>query len=262
MTLKVAFTDIEAGYPTAEPWNKLQVTTPLQDDLFPQSAESRLVAATDWLKYRLQECVRSHTNCMRKGEKQMAVPGRLLDLETGFGPYTIRLVKPDVGFSTPYMTLSHRWGNVLPCQTTTANISNRYFEIKPVELPTTFQHAIMITRRLGIRFLWIDSLCIVQDDPSDWEMEASKMASIYSSSYLTIAAISSLNSNGGCIPEFPPSAYFKINAKGTEHTSVYIRQDQFEVDLSRAHSEITGSEVPWSIPLVNIIDRNISSGLY
>jgi hypothetical protein len=161
----------------------------------------------------------SHSKCARKAQAQPATPGRLLDLETGLINPFIRLVNPGSGFER-YMTLSHRWGDVQPCKTTIQNMPQRLREIKMEELPTTFQHAVIITRKLDVRFLWIDSLCIVQDDPSDWEVEASKMASIYSASFLTIAAVSSFNGNGGCIPEYPPSAFFKIDARDDENRRV------------------------------------------
>jgi len=121
------------------------------------------------------------------------------------------------------------------------------------DLPKTFQHAVKITRDIGIRFLWIDSLCIVQDDPADWEIEASKMASIYSGSYLTIAAISSRDSRGGCIPELTPSEYFKIDGRGKGNTSIYVRQTPSQVHLRRAHLEITGGWNPLYIPLVSTL---------
>jgi hypothetical protein len=56
------------------------------------------------------------------------------------------------------------------------------------QLSQTFQDAIMITRRLGIKYLWIDSLCILQDSKSDWEVESAKMGQYYASSWLTIGA--------------------------------------------------------------------------
>ena len=65
------------------------------------------------------------------------------------------------------------------------------------KLPKTFRDAVSVTRALDVRYIWIDSLCIVQDDLEDWEQEAAKMASIYENSFLTIAAVDSPNSNGG-----------------------------------------------------------------
>jgi hypothetical protein len=64
--------------------------------------------------------------------------------------------------------------------------------------PATFRDAINIARVLGIEYIWVDALCIVQDDPIEWQKEASKMESIYSGSSLTIAATDATNSSGGC----------------------------------------------------------------
>jgi hypothetical protein len=95
------------------------------------------------------------------------------------------------------MTLIYRWGDVQPCKNDytkhATKISGHQNGRAPNHVSTRSDHH----SELDVRFLWIDSLCIVRDDPSDWELEASKMASIYSASYLTIAAVSSFNGNGG-----------------------------------------------------------------
>jgi hypothetical protein len=64
-------------------------------------------------------------------------------------------------------------------------------------LPRTFQDAVLVTRRLGVKYLWIDSLCIIQDDVEDWQTESGKMADIYSDAYLVIGANRSADCNGG-----------------------------------------------------------------
>ena len=56
------------------------------------------------------------------------------------------------------------------------------------DIPKTFQDAITVTRYLGFHYIWIDSLCIVQDDNEDWARESAKMSSIYANAVLTIAA--------------------------------------------------------------------------
>jgi hypothetical protein len=68
-------------------------------------------------------------------------------------------------------------------------------------MPMTFKDAIMVTRNLGIRYLWIDSLCILQDSEADWAIEASRMADIYRYSTLTIAASSSMDCTKGFLLE-------------------------------------------------------------
>ncbi|KAH9204844.1 hypothetical protein DL95DRAFT_271743, partial [Leptodontidium sp. 2 PMI_412] len=59
---------------------------------------------------------------------------------------------------------------------------------------------VRITRSLGIRYLWIDCLCIIEDDPQDWEQQAAAISSVYRHAYLTISASASLDSTSGCFP--------------------------------------------------------------
>lgn len=66
------------------------------------------------------------------------------------------------------------------------------------EMPKTFVDAITITRHLGIRHLWIDSLCICQDDPEDWARESSCMCDVYNNAHVVIAANRSGDCEGGC----------------------------------------------------------------
>src|SRR4051794_22873221 len=82
--------------------------------------------------------------------------------------------------------------------TTKATKSTRLKSIPLVKLPKSFREAVFITRRLGYLYLWIDSLCIVQDDKEDWQQESAKMADIYENAALTIAASDSADSHKGC----------------------------------------------------------------
>lgn len=65
------------------------------------------------------------------------------------------------------------------------------------DLPRTFQDAVITTRAIGIQYLWIDSLCIIQDDLGDWRQESSKMAEVYTNAWLTIAASYARDSTEG-----------------------------------------------------------------
>jgi hypothetical protein len=87
-----------------------------------------------------------------------------------------------------WVTLSHCWGQNQPLRTTTQTLARHQQSLSMNELPSLFQDAVTITRSLGFRYLWIDSLCIVQDSKVDWTREISKMGSIYKNSVLTICA--------------------------------------------------------------------------
>jgi hypothetical protein len=83
-----------------------------------------------------------------------------------------------------YVALSYRWGSENNLKTTKLTLEDYQNGI----LPRTLLDAVIVTRRLGARYIWIDSLCIVQDDPGDWAAEAAKMGGVYMNSYFTIAA--------------------------------------------------------------------------
>ena len=72
-------------------------------------------------------------------------------------------------------------------------------------LPKTFQDAIVMARRLGARYIWIDSLCIFQDSRDDWLRESSAMCDIYTRSQLNIACTAAQNSDEGCFRDRDPS---------------------------------------------------------
>lgn len=93
-----------------------------------------------------------------------------------------------------YVTLSHCWGGSLPLRTTKETVHLYSWEIPYELIPKTFHDALTITRALDVPYLWIDALCIIQDDHNDWQIEASKMKDVYSGSLITIAATHALNS--------------------------------------------------------------------
>ena len=113
------------------------------------------------------------------------LPTRVIDV-THDNP---RLVESQ-GESSQYVALSHCWGKSKTVVTDTCTLSSRKKGIEFCSLPKTFQDAIMVTRRLGYRYIWIDSLCIVQDSQSDWQREAAMMGDYYGQAHLTISATS------------------------------------------------------------------------
>jgi hypothetical protein len=100
-----------------------------------------------------------------------------------------------------YVTLSHCWGDRHIVTTTKESLPRRKDGIEVSLLPKTFVDAIMITRKLKFRYLWIDSLCIIQDDEADWELESKEMAKIYKNSALTISASAAPNGEYGCFSQ-------------------------------------------------------------
>jgi hypothetical protein len=68
-------------------------------------------------------------------------------------------------------------------------------------LPPTFRDAIIVTRRLGCQFLWIDSLCIIQDSHSDWVIESAKMQAYYQQALITLAADRAIGDHEGFLQD-------------------------------------------------------------
>ena len=115
------------------------------------------------------------------------LPSRLLFIEKGStGP--VAFLTETAGMCGRYFCLSHRWGSAQPLRLTKQSlVAFKEFGIPWESMPHTFKDAAMLVLELGFNFLWIDSLCIIQDDEEDWKQEAANMGSIFRNSYLTIA---------------------------------------------------------------------------
>ncbi|CRK14558.1 hypothetical protein BN1723_010390 [Verticillium longisporum] len=149
----------------------------------------------------IRKCSEEHPLC-GSGEPT-ELPTRILylgaDLKFEGHPTDIKLMEPLPNQKDRYIALSHCWGkDQQPLRTTTATLDDHKAGIQFGQLPKTFQDAVMVSRRLGVQYLWIDSLCIIQDSAEDWEIEASRMAVVYRNSWVTVAGSCSSSSSSGC----------------------------------------------------------------
>ncbi|KAK5991448.1 MFS-type transporter pynF-like protein [Cladobotryum mycophilum] len=139
-----------------------------------------------------------HESC--PSEKHDSLPHRVLALETlPSGNISVRLLE-NGGAKGRYATLSHCWGSYQTCVTTRAALDQHKKDIPWLQIPPTFQDSIRFCLAIGIHHLWIDALCIIQDDLTDWQLESAQMADIYQNSYIMLAATSSTSDSGGCFP--------------------------------------------------------------
>lgn len=99
------------------------------------------------------------------------------------------------------MALSHCWGSSPTLKMLSTNIESFRIGIKVRDLPSTFKDAVQMTRLLGFDYIWIDSLCIVQDNLTDWEEQSSLMASVYGNAELVLAASSASSTEDGFLKE-------------------------------------------------------------
>jgi hypothetical protein len=119
------------------------------------------------------------------------MPTRVLDLARATKDKAVLIATAQLPKPAPYACLSYCWGSDLDgvVRTVKANLKGHQTTGIPLStLPQTIQDAATVCAKLGIRYLWIDSLCIIQDDGEDWAREAMQMCNVYSHSRLTIAA--------------------------------------------------------------------------
>lgn len=144
-------------------------------------------------------CLKNHDECASRSiDYQYWHPLRLIDLGASDQPLSARLkIFLDCEGCLDYMTLSHRWGSAEVLKLLKKNSDELVKSIPTKYLPKTFLEAMLVTRSLNIRYLWIDSLCIIQDSPEDWLQQATVMNRVYKNSIITIAATGAKDSLGG-----------------------------------------------------------------
>jgi hypothetical protein len=178
-------TDSPVKWPTIGPANHVSADS---------SAEECVARAKKWLS----GCLKTHHACRRLGPP--ILPTRVISV--GACDEDVKLYVPEPETKAEYAALSHCWGGSHPVVLLKANLARMQEHLELDESCRTFREAIDVTRRLGIPYLWIDSLCILQDqdDGSDWEAEAPKMSAVYNRATVTISAASSPNTAGGLFP--------------------------------------------------------------
>jgi hypothetical protein len=166
----------------------------------------------------IEDCITTHRPPEGFCDSSMGsyLPTRVVDV--GLDDGVVKLVEPKAVEGT-YICLSHCWGPTEVITTTWSTYEERKRRIAWEDLSNTFRDAISLTRSLGFKYIWIDSLCIVQDDYRDWETESAKMASVYRNSHLTIAATHSANGHGGL---FSPTEDFEVFGKTPDGEDYFL----------------------------------------
>lgn len=181
-------------------------------------------------------CKSQHGSC--QVSPQHWFPTRLVDV-SDLGDGCIRVVDSSnipKNSQLRYLALSHCWG-LLPFLTMD-ELNRAEFErgVLVASLPLNFQDAIAATRMLDCRYIWIDSLCIVQHSAGDWLHEAPLMNKVYKNAFLTLAAMSSSDAHGGLFRKRDPSKLgpcpFKVRLDGAGVVDcLLVRSDFWEVDM-------------------------------
>ena len=148
-------------------------------------------------RWWFQRCRNHHQQCTPAGSSGRKFPNRLLEVGISFNGPTVKVVETQLLQDIEYMTLSHCWGGSLPLCLLNANLQAYKTSISFSSLPKTFQDALSVVGWFGIKYLWIDALCIIQDSENDWVHESGRMRDYYKYSFGTIAATGASNPSEG-----------------------------------------------------------------
>jgi len=199
----------------------------------PSALSTASSSAMGLARYWMKTCTAKHGDCGQPLALDHAeLPTRILDL--GHTPSDIVTLCESRGRRGRYLCLTYCWGTADFTMTTPDTLESHQKGIQISDLPQTFQDAIHIARELGIRYVWIDALCIIQkeDGQADWKRESDRMANIYRNSYLTVAAAWTDTANGGCfvVPE-PGVVVGSVLARRMNHFPKSPSQLQDPVDF-------------------------------
>ena len=165
--------------------------------------------AVSWI----DTCTGEHSLCTslrrKSQEDQSWLPTRLLEVgsNTSKDDHQTIYLRENLGSlqDSRYATLTYCRGSKVSSTLTTANLAELKNGIFVSHLPRTFRDAIWMTHRLGIRYLWIDALCILQDVEQDWLYEGVTMSNLYTYSHINFCATASEDSSGGLFFDREPS---------------------------------------------------------
>jgi Heterokaryon incompatibility protein (HET) len=175
----------------------------------------------------IQNCTQNHRECSHFVQADDWLPTRLIDIGSPTDIFGTRLIVPlesHPGMKmSAYVALSHRWKPEELGKLTSSNI-HLYKQAIPFDILTpTFKDAILATRQLGVRYLWIDSLCILQDCQQDWLLESAVMGKVYERSYCNIAATAAAEGHDRLFVERDPAltSPFRLDIHWKGHQQSY-----------------------------------------
>jgi hypothetical protein len=179
------------------------------------SSDQSFTQAAAWIK----ECEESHkSSCSLNYTSPL--PTRVIDVMGHHGDGTPFLLESR-GQHGRYASLSYCWGSTDQEKLTSTKVEAFKNALPMPTISKTISDAIMICKILQIQYLWVDALCILQDDYEDWILESSQMRQVYSESFLTLAASSTVDCSQGIFStQSRASRLVKVKLRGK---SVYAR---------------------------------------
>lgn len=200
----------------------------LQEAKSPWRTNSTASQATiDLARRWLRSCRENHKECSKLGVFSHDRPKRFLRLSGSYVDPLVCLVETkDLSPNISYVTLSHCWGTKPILKLTTANYQSFVNGLSFLSLSQTFRDTVQITMRLGFDLLWIDALCIIQDDAQDLQAEIPRMGTIYGNCVCTIAALSSQGGDGGCFADRVPLASIPCKVLTKSGRSIGLKSER------------------------------------
>jgi hypothetical protein len=164
--------------------------SPGREEDVPGTAPAEVIAT-----YWLRKCLAGHGSTCG-ADLDPFLPSRVINVR-GRGGSDEPFIFQSIGKRAKYATLSYCWGQSVGLTSTTKTIQQHYRRLPLDILPKTMRDAIHITLSMGLEYLWIDALCIIQDSEEDYQKEVGLMAQNYSQSTITIAANGATSADSG-----------------------------------------------------------------
>lgn len=206
-----------------------------------KSDQLSAVSSASWVKQKLDVCLTTHKECSSLREEYL-LPTRLIDLRP-LGPTgNVKLIeRSNVPSGSRYAALSYVWGDPelqRQSMTTRPTLKNRLRGVVFSSLPKTIQDAIIFTRELGLDFLWVDSICIVQNDNDEWIREAGLMYEVYKNCLVML---------GGLWSDDCASGLFETGDEWQSQPVATLRlgEETWPIHVSREH-EVVQLNYEWS----------------
>ncbi|KAI3329016.1 HET-domain-containing protein [Xylariaceae sp. AK1471] len=165
-------------------------------------SDENMVLARHWIR----DCLKSHDMCASGSSHRHAafLPARLIDTQDPKRPFLHETIDAR---GIEYIVLSYVWGHGEMFKSTAANFKDHQHCIPLQSVPRTVTHAFQVTRELGYRYIWVDALCIMQDDDDDLERELANMGEIYQHAVFTICAEGAPGARAGLFQKRHPYLY-------------------------------------------------------
>lgn len=222
----------------------LPLDTPRESDTFieelqigfPQLPTPGTIEHFEILQRWLTECDEKHTSCRSSSSTRVSLPTRLIDVGSQ-GASVVKLYETQKDEQFNYFALSHPWGSPSGMHFCTFrhNLEQHKTGIRLGELPDTFQDAVKVVRALGHRYLWIDSICIIQGPDGDFNDEAKRMEDVFSQAYCVLAASSARGQYDGFLKPRKQRRYLTLREDPAPPIYVCEFMDNFQKHVLDSH---------------------------